>query len=189
MTTTLRAPATSISTWTIDASHSEAEFAVKHLMISTVKGHIPAMEGTLTLDESNLAASAVAVEFDVASIDTRTTMRDDHLRSADFFDAEKFPTMTFRSSEVTAATLDDGARFTMTGDLTIRDVTRPVTLDVTVGGRGRDPWGNDRVAFSASTKIDRREFGLNYNAALETGGVVVGHEVKISIEIEAIRNT
>jgi polyisoprenoid-binding protein YceI len=189
MTTTIPSPTTSTSTWTIDASHSEAEFAVKHLMISTVKGHIPAMEGTLTLNEANLAASAVAVEFDVASINTRTSMRDDHLRSADFFDAERFPKLTFRSTDVTAVTLADGKVFTMTGELTIRDVTRPVTLDVTVGGRGRDPWGNDRIAFSASTRIDRRDFGLNYNAALETGGAVVGHEVKITIEIEAVRNS
>lgn len=182
---TLTAPAT--STWSVDASHTEVEFAVKHMMISTVKGRIPAIEGSLALDEADLAASSVAVEFDVSSIDTRTTMRDDHLRSADFLDVTRFPKMTFRSTAVEAISLDDGAEFSVTGDLTIRDVTRPVVLDVTVGGRGRDPFGNDRIAFSATTTIDRRDFGLNYNAALETGGVLVGHDVKISIDLQAIR--
>lgn len=185
-TETLTAPA-GTSTWTIDASHSEVEFAVKHMMISTVKGRIPALEGSLALDENNLAASSVGVEFDVSSIDTRTAMRDDHLRSAEFFDAVQFPRLTFRSTAVGAASLDDGAEFQVTGDLTIRDVTRPVVLDVTVGGRGRDPYGNDRIAFNATTRIDRRDFGLNYNAALETGGVLVGHDVKITIDLQAIR--
>ena len=184
MTTT--APTT--STWTIDATHSEVGFAVKHMMISTVKGRIPALEGSLALNEVEPSNSTVAVDFDVASIDTRTAMRDDHLRSAEFFDVENFPKLTFRSRNVTATSLDDGANFEVTGDLTIRDVTRPVTLDVTVNGRGRDPWGNDRIAFSASTTIDRRDFGLNYNAALETGGVLVGTDVKISIDLEAVRS-
>ena len=185
-TATLSTPAAT-SLWTIDASHSQVEFAVKHMMISTVKGRIPAMEGKLALNEHDLASSSVGVEFDVASIDTRTAMRDDHLRSADFFDAAQFPTITFQSTGIGATSLDDGAEFEVTGELTIRDVTRPVTLDVTVGGRGRDPYGNDRIAFTATTKIDRRDFGLNYNAALETGGVVVGHDVKITIEVEAIK--
>jgi polyisoprenoid-binding protein YceI len=184
-TATLTSPA--ISTWTIDASHSEVEFAVKHMMISTVKGRIPALTGSLAIDEQNLAASTIGVEFDVASIDTRTTMRDDHLRSADFFDATQFPKMTFRSTALSAESLEDGDAFALTGDLTIRDVTRQVVLDVTVGGRGRDPFGNDRIAFSATTTIDRRDFGLNYNAALETGGVLVGHDVKITIDLQAIR--
>ena len=185
-TATLTSPAAT-STWTIDAAHSQVDFAVKHMMISTVKGRIPALEGSLALDEQDIAGSSVGVEFDVASIDTGTAMRDDHLRSADFFDVATFPKMSFRSTAVRGSSLDDGTEFQLIGDLTIRDVTRPVTLDVTVGGRGRDPFGNDRIAFIAEAKIDRRDFGLNYNAALETGGVLVGHDVKISIELQAIR--
>lgn len=184
---TLPGPTTT-STWAIDAAHTQVEFAVKHLMISTVKGRIPAVEGQVELDEANPAASSVAVEFAVASIDTGTPMRDDHLRSADFFDAATFPKITFRSIEVSTSTLDDDTEFPVTGELTIRGVTKPVVLHVTVNGRGRDPFGNDRIAFSATTKIDRNDFGLNYNAALETGGVLVGHEVKITIEVEAIRS-
>jgi polyisoprenoid-binding protein YceI len=176
------------STWTLDAAHREVGFAVKHMMISTVKGRIPAIQGNLRLDESRPASSTVGVDFDVASIDTGTPMRDDHLRAADFFDVAQFPKMTFRSTEVRGDSLDDGAEFQLVGELTIREVTRPVTLDVTVGGRGRDPFGNDRIAFVAETKLDRREFGLNYNAALETGGVLVGHDVKITIELQAIRS-
>ncbi len=185
---TIHAPAAT-SRWTIDPTHSEVEFAVKHMMISSVKGRVPAMEGQITLNEEDPSASSVAVDFDAASIDTRTAMRDDHLRSADFFDVARFPRISFQSTGVRTASLADGTDFQITGDLTIRDVTRPVTLDVTVGGRGRDPHGNDRVAFSATTRIDRRDYGLNYNAALETGGVVVGHEVKITIDMQAIRNS
>lgn len=186
---TTSAPASPVtSTWNIDASHSEVGFAVKHMMISTAKGRIPAIEGTLAINEADPSASSVTVDFDVASIDTRTAMRDDHLRSADFFDVEKYPKLSFRSRELTATSLDDGASFTVIGDLTIRDVTKPVTLAVTVGGRGRDPFGNDRIAFIAETTIDRRDFGLHYNAALETGGVLVGTDVKISIELQAIRS-
>lgn len=187
MTATMTTPATT-STWTIDAAHSEIGFAVKHMMISTVKGRVPTIQGDLSLDEARPAASTIGVEFDVASIDTGTPMRDEHLRSADFFDVAQFPKMSFRSTAVRADSLNDGAEFQLVGELTIRGVTRPVTLDVTVGGRGRDPFGNDRIAFVAETKLDRREFGLNYNAALETGGVLVGHDVKISIDLQAIRN-
>jgi polyisoprenoid-binding protein YceI len=184
---TLPVPATDTSTWTIDAAHSQVEFAVKHLMISTVKGRIPAIEGTVTLHEANPTASTVSVEFDAASIDTGTPMRDDHLRAADFFDVATFPKISFRSIDVGATALEDGAEFPVTGELTIRGVPRSVQLKVTVNGRGRDPFGNDRIAFSAVTTIDRRDFGLHYNAALETGGVMVGHEVKITIKVEAIR--
>jgi polyisoprenoid-binding protein YceI len=185
--TTATVPQSGTSTWTVDASHTEAEFAVKHLMISTVKGRIPSVEGSLTIDEDNLRDSTVAVRFDVASIDTRTAMRDDHLRSADFFDVARFPVLAFTSTSVDADSLEPGATFTVRGQLTIRDVTKDVTLDVTVGGRTRDPYGNERIGFLAETRIDRREFGLNYNAALETGGVVVGHEVRIAIDLQAIR--
>ena len=148
-TDTLTSPAAT-STWTIDASHSQVEFAVKHMMISTVKGRVPAMEGTLALSEDDVTNSSVGVTFDVSSIDTGTPMRDDHLRSADFFDVATFPKISFTSTGITGSSLADGAGLTLQGDLTIRDVTRPVVLDVTVEGRGRDPYGNDRIAFTAA---------------------------------------
>lgn len=184
-TTTAVAPTT--NTWTLDASHSLVEFAAKHLMLTTVKGRFPVLSGAITLNEETPAQSAVTVEFDVASLDTRAEKRDAHLRSADFLDVDRFPTMSFRSVRLNNATLDAGGRFQLVGLLTIRDVTREITLDVTVDGRGRDPWGGERVSFSAETALDRRDFGLTWNAALETGGVLVSNELKISLEIQAVR--
>jgi polyisoprenoid-binding protein YceI len=173
-----------VTTWTIDPSHSNVEFAVKHLMISTVRGRMTRFTGELTLDEANPARSSVRAEVDAASIDTRDDRRDEHLRSADFFDVANHPTVTFASRA-----FDGDARegWRMTGDLTIRGVTRSVTLDVTESGAGKDPWGGERRGFAASTVVDRRDFGLNWNQALETGGVVVGHDVKITMDVEAVR--
>lgn len=175
------------TTWTIDASHSMAEFSAKHMMITTVKGRIADVRGSLTLDEADPARSSAAVELDAASIDTRVEQRDAHLRSADFLDVARFPHLSFRSRGVHGATSQVGATFQVVGDLTIRDVTREVTLDVTYEGRGRDPWGGERVSFSATTRIDRRDFGLTWNTALETGGVLVSNDVKISLEVQAVR--
>jgi polyisoprenoid-binding protein YceI len=175
------------STWTIDPTHSLVEFSVKHMMMTTVKGRMGDVRGTLTLDEANPDRSSVDVEFAAASIDTRSEQRDGHLRSADFLDVENHPTVTFRSRRVDGARAGDGARFRIAGDLTIRGVTREVTLDATYEGTGRDPWGNDRVSFTADTKFDRRDFGLVWNQALETGGVLVSNDVKIHIELQAIR--
>ncbi len=172
------------TTWRIDTSHSAAEFAVKHLMISTVKGHFADVQGTVTVDEQNPGAAAVDVTIGVASIDTREEKRDAHLRSADFFDADHYPTITFKGKRIAGPT--DG-EFTLAGDLTIRGVTREVTLSVESGGRGKDPWGGERAGYSARTKINRKDFGLTWNAALETGGVVVGDEVKIAIDVELVR--
>jgi polyisoprenoid-binding protein YceI len=185
MTTTSVTPQT--STWTIDAAHSAAEFSAKHMMITTVRGRIADLRGTITLDAPNPEHSAVEVELDAASIDTRNDQRDQHLRSADFLDVEHFPVISFRSRRVEGGFGREGASFRVVGDLTIRGVTREVMLDATYEGQGKDPWGGERVSFSAATKIDRRDFGLTWNAALETGGVLVSNEVRIQIEVQAVR--
>lgn len=172
------------TSWTIDPSHSHVEFAVRHLMISTVKGRFAEVSGTLTGDDSDPANASIELTIPVASIDTRETQRDAHLRSGDFFDGETHPTITFRSERIARA--GDG-RFEVTGDLTIRGVAKRITLDVEAGGRGRDPWGGERIGFSTQTKINRKDFGLHYNQVLETGGVLIGDEIKISVELELIK--
>jgi polyisoprenoid-binding protein YceI len=171
------------TTWKLDPSHTAIEFSAKHLMISTVKGRITDIEGTIYTDEKNPRNSSVEATLKAASLDTRTDQRDQHLRSADFLDVEKYPEIKFRSTRIEG----DKDSFKLTGDLTIRDVTRPITLDVEFEGAGKDPWGGERVGFSAKGKIDRRDFGLTWNQALETGGVVVGNDIKISLEVEAIK--
>lgn len=175
---------TAVSTWTIDPAHSIAEFAVRHMMVSTVKGRFRSMEGTITLDEEQPERSSVVASIDVASIDTAQPDRDAHLRSDDFFNAERFPKMTFRSTRVERV---DDERWKIYGDLTIRDVTKEVVLDTEFDGRVNDPWGNERVGFSATTELNRQDFGLRWNQLLETGGVVVGDRVKVSLHIEAVR--
>lgn len=167
-------------TYAIDASHSNVEFAVKHMMITTVKGRFGDVKGTVTLPESG--QPVVDVTIGAASIDTRVEARDTHLRSADFFDVEQYPELRFVSTKVQRT--DDG--YTLTGDLTIRGVTKPVTLTVTEEGTGVDPWGNQKAAFSATGRFRRSEFGLNWNAALETGGVLVSDEVKIAIDAQLV---
>jgi len=176
--------APAIATWQIDTGHSLVEFAVKHMMFTTTKGRFGEFSGSIAYDEANVGDSTVAVEIAAASIDTRDEKRDTHLRSADFFDAETFPTITFASNRVEST---GGAEFKVYGDLTIRGVTRPSVLDAEVTGRGTSPWGQDVIGFSATTKFKRSEFGLEWNAALETGGVLVGDEVKIALEIEAAK--
>ena len=167
-------------THTIDATHSNVEFAVKHMMISTVKGRFGDVTGTVTVPASG--EPAVDVTIKAASIDTRVDARDNHLKSADFFDVEKYPTLRFVSTKATRT--DDG--YTLAGDLTIKDVTKPVTLTVTDEGAGVDPWGNSKTAFSATGKINRSDFGLNWNAALETGGVLVSEEVKLAFDVQLV---
>jgi len=182
MTTTVAQPLNEIATnWQIDAAHTNVEFAVRHLMISTVKGRFGDVSGTLSLDPNDPTAATAEVTIKTASIDTRQEQRDAHLRSADFFEAEKYPLITFRSKSIEGDTESD---FLVYGDLTIRDVTREIVLNVTREGQVADPWGGQRVAFSATGKIDRKAFGLTYNQALETGGVVVGDEIKISVDAE-----
>jgi len=144
------------------------------------------VRGTVTLDEANPDASTVSVEFDAASIDTRSEQRDAHLRSADFLDVENHPTVSFASRRIEGARAEAGGRFRVVGDLTIRGTTKEVVLDATFEGRGRDPWGGERLSFSADTKIDRREFGLTWNAALETGGVLVSNEIKVHLEVQVV---
>lgn len=182
--TTTLATMNGLRTWNIDPAHSEAQFTVRHMMISRVRGHFGKISGTIELDAHDLRQSSVEVTIDVSSIDTREPQRDAHLRSADFFDAETFPTITFKSRRI-ADVKDD--TFTIVGDLTIRGVTREVALHVASEGRGKDPWGGERAGFSATTKIRRSDFGLTWNQLLETGGVAVGDEVKISIDVELVK--
>ena len=184
----MTAPAAARATYAIDASHSSVEFAVKHMMITTVKGRVAALRGTIALDEANPAASTVEVEFDAASIDTRAEQRDEHLRSPEFLDVAAFPTIRFVSRRLEDVGPVEGSSFRVTGDLTIRGTTREVTLDAVYQGRGRDPWGGERVSFAAETTIDRREFGLVWNQALESGGVLVSTDVKVVIDIQAVRS-
>ncbi len=180
---TVTATATAAATWNLDPAHSNVEFAIRHLMISTVKGRFADVQGQVVLDEADVTKSSVNVTINAASIDTRVAQRDEHLRSGDFFDVEKYPTLTFVSRKVEPA----GDNLRVTGDLTIRDVTREVVLDVTPEGRGSDPWGGQRAGFSAKTVIKREDFGLTYNQALETGGFVLGDDVKVTIEAEVVK--
>ena len=179
------APATAArATWAVDPAHSLVEFGVKHMMFTTVKGRFGTVSGTLVTDDANPVAASVSAEIDVASIDTREGQRDAHLRSPDFLDAEQHPTITFRSTHVAAR---GQGRYVVTGDLTVRGVTREVSLEAELTGRGADPWGNERVGFAAATTINRKDFGLTWNQALETGGVLVGDEVKVVLEVQATR--
>jgi len=184
MSATSAAPGT-ISTWKLDPAHSVAEFKVKHMMISNVKGGFSGLSGSLQLDETDYTHSTIEVSIPVATLKTGDDQRDGHLKSADFFDAEKFPAITFKSSNIDST---GGADYAVTGDLTIRDVTKAVTLAVEdVSVPSKDPWGNQRIGLSASTKINRKDFGLAWNSALETGGVLVGEEVSISLEVQFIK--
>ena len=174
-------------TYAIDPAHSAVEFSLKHLMISTVKGRFGDLTGTIVVNPAAPDASTVEAEIATASIDTGAEQRDQHLRSPDFFDVERFPTITFRSRRIEGAHAEEGDRFRVIGDLTIRDVTREVTLEATYEGHGRDPWGGERVSFSADTKVDRRDFGLTWNQALETGGVLVGNDIRIHLDVQAVK--
>ena len=172
------------TTWAIDPAHSSVEFSVRHLMITTVKGRFTDVAGTVVLDEEDPAGGHAEIAVQTASIDTREPQRDAHLRSPDFFDAETYPVITFRSRAVRGVTRDG---FTLDGDLTIHGVTRPVTLDVVSEGRGKDQWGGERVGYSATTKIKRSDFGLTWNQLLETGGVAVSDDVKIAIDVQLLK--
>jgi polyisoprenoid-binding protein YceI len=184
-TSTLASPQTVVTTWNIDPVHSVAEFKVKHMMISNVKGQFPKVSGKLTLDESDVTKSNVETSIETASIETRDPQRDGHLKSPDFFHVEKFPTMSFKSTGIKV--VRDG-ELSVEGELTIRDTTRKVVF--TVEGPtppAKDPWGNTRVAVSATTKINRKDFGLTWNAALETGGILVGDEVTITLDVQFVK--
>jgi polyisoprenoid-binding protein YceI len=172
-----------MSTWNIDTSHSGVHFSVRHMVIAKVRGAFDRFSGTVELDEANPAASKVSVRIEAASIDTREEKRDTHLRSADFFDVENHPELTFTSTKVEKS--DDGYR--VTGDLTIRGITKEVVLEAESLGSGKDPWGNDRIAFSATTAVNRKDFGLTWNQALETGGVLVGEKIEIALDVQAVK--
>ena len=178
-------PAPEAPSWALDASHSHVSFAVRHMMIANVRGEFGKVSGQASYDPENPERSRVTVNIDVASINTREEKRDAHLRSADFFDAEKYPTMTFTSKAVRRR----GDGLEIVGDLTIRDTTREVKLAVEeITPTFADPWGNLRVGASARTKIRRSDFGMRWNAALEAGGVLVGDEISIQIETELMRS-
>lgn len=171
-----------MTTWNIDASHSTIGFLIRHMVFSKVRGRFLTYTGAIQLGD-DLAKSRVEVAIDAASIDTGTAQRDTHLRSADFFDVERFPELRFRSTRVEDL---GGDRLRVTGELTIRDVTRSVVLDVESSGRGVDPWGNERLGFAARTSIDRKDFGLAWNQLLEAGGVLVGDRVDIELDVQAV---
>lgn len=168
-------------TYSIDPAHTSIEFGVRHMMISTVKGRFGEVSGTVVIPESGQPRADVTIA--TGSIDTRSEQRDTHLRSGDFFEVEKYPGMRFVSTKAERS----GDGWKVTGDLTIRDVTRPITLDVKEEGSAVDPWGNQKVAFSATGTLVRSAYGLNWNAALETGGVLVSDEVKLFIDVQLIR--
>jgi polyisoprenoid-binding protein YceI len=182
---TLAQPQTSTTTWNIDPAHAVAEFKVKHMMISNVKGHFAKVTGRLILDESDLAKSKVTALIEAASIETRDAQRDAHLKSADFLHAEQFPSLSFTSTRVSL--VRDG-ELAVEGDLTIRGITRKVAFSIEgPTPPTKDPWGNTRVGVSATTKINRKDYGLTWNAALETGGFLVGDQVTITLEVEFIK--
>lgn len=172
------------NSWNIDTSHSGINFSVRHMVVSKVRGRFARFTGAIELSERDLASATLEATIDAASIDTGTPERDAHLRSADFLDTEAFPAIRYRSRRIEALSRD---RYRVIGDLTIRDVTREVPLEVEYGGRAVDPWGNERAGFSARASLDRKEFGLAWNQVLEAGGVLVGERVEIDIELEAVR--
>jgi polyisoprenoid-binding protein YceI len=169
--------------WNIDTAHSSVSFSVRHMVFAKVRGRVASWSGSVQLDPADLTRASATAEIDAASIDTGVADRDNHLRSADFFDVERFPKLRFESTRVERV---DGERYALHGRLTIRDVTREVALDVRYGGQAKDPWGNQRAAFAATVAIDRRDFGLKWNQALEAGGVLVGERVEIELEVQAV---
>ena len=184
MTSAVLADPVAVAPWSIDPAHTEVEFSARHLMISNVKGRFDSPTGSVSYDPARPDSLELDVSIPVKTIDTRNAQRDAHLRSADFFDAEHFPQMTFKGKRIDG---DVAGKFKLIGDLTIRGTTREVALDVTAEGGGPDPWGNDRLGFSATGAVNRQEFGLRWNQLLEGGGLTVGDEIKIIINTEILR--
>jgi polyisoprenoid-binding protein YceI len=184
MQTTDARTETDRAVWDVDTDHTHVGFSVRHMMISTVRGQFSGVSGTVELDEADLTASKVTVRIEAGTVDSRAEQRDAHLRSADFFDVENFPHITFESRSVEYL---GGKSFEVTGDLTIRGVTREVVLTAQEEGRGTDPWGGERVAYTASGRVDRRDFGLTWNQALEAGGVLVSDEVRLDLDVQVVR--
>lgn len=169
--------------WTLDPAHSELQFKVKHLMITTVTGTLKSFDASLESNDNEFKPEAISFSGNIDSLDTGNTDRDNHLKSGDFFDAEKFPKMEFKSTGIEK----DGSDFNIKGELTIKDVTKPVKLTAEFGGIATDPWGNTKAGFTLSTKINRNDFGLTWNAALETGGVMVSEDVRILGELQFVK--
>lgn len=167
--------------WNVDASHTNVGFSVKHMMVSKVRGRFTGLEGTLEGNPEDLTGAKIDFKIDASTIHTNSEDRDNHLRSGDFFDAETYPNITFVSTEVSNT---GGGEYELTGDMTIKDVTKKVTFEVEYEGKGVNPWGVDVVAFEAKTKLSRKEFGLTWNQALEAGGVLVGDDITITIELQ-----
>jgi polyisoprenoid-binding protein YceI len=178
---------TRTTTWQIDATHSAVELAVKHMMFTTVRGRFKDVTGTIVVDDANPANSSVNVDVPAASLDTGVADRDAHLRGADFLDVEKHPLLTFRSTRIEGSFQNEGDKFRLVGDLTIRGVTKEVAFEATFEGTGTDPWGGTRAGARATARIDRRDWGLVWNQALETGGILVSNDVRIDIELQAVK--
>ena len=179
---------TGTPTWQLDPAHSSVEFSVKHMMMTTVRGRFKNIQATLRGDRDHPEAAGVEATLDAASIDTGVADRDGHLRGPDFFDAERFPQITFRSTRIEGeAPKQEGDRFQLVGELTIRDSAMEVVLDCAYEGRGTDPWGKTRAGFTFRTELDRREWGLRWNQALETGGVLVANKVRVDGEVQFVR--
>jgi polyisoprenoid-binding protein YceI len=176
-------PASAADTWVVDESHTNVDFSVRHMMITNVRGAFTTFEGVLEYDPKKVTKTKIQGTIDVASVDTDDAKRDEHLRSADFFDVATHPKMTFESTKV----VKDGDGYVAVGNLTLRGVTKEIRMPVEFSGPIKDPWGNDRIGFSASTTIDRQEFGVKWNKTLDAGGAVVGDKVRISIEGEAVK--
>jgi len=170
--------------WTTDPMHTQVEFAARHMGLMTVKGHFTGVQAAIDFSEDDFTASSVEATIDTRTLTTNDERRDAHLKSPDFLNVEKFPTIAFKSTRIEHAAHD---QYKITGNLTIRDVTRPVTLDVVYSGQAKDPMGNVHAGFSAFTTINRKDWGLTWNVALETGGLLVGEEVKLALEIEAVK--
>ncbi|MGG0250258.1 YceI family protein [Peribacillus frigoritolerans] len=170
--------------WIVDPTHSAIEFSVKHMMIAKVKGSFNKFEASILANPSDLTTAEIDFTVDVASIDTRNADRDNHLRSADFFDVEKNPTLTFKSTKIVKTDEDE---YDVTGNVTLNGVTQEETFSITFEGQGKDPWGNEKAGFSGKGKVKRSDYGLTYNAALETGGVLIGDQISLTIEIEAAK--
>ncbi len=171
-------------TWNIDTTHSNIAFSVRHMVFSKVRGRFDSWTGTINLSDDELSESSVEVEIEAASLNTGTADRDTHLRGADFFDVEQFPILRFTSTKVEKL---EGDNYRLHGELSIRDATHPVVLEGTISGRATDPWGNQRVAFAATTSILRSDFGLKWNQVLEAGGVLIGDRIDIELEIQAVQ--
>lgn len=170
--------------WIVDPTHSTIEFSVKHMMIAKVKGSFNKFEASILANPSDLTTAEIDFTVDVASIDTRNADRDNHLRSADFFDVEKNPTLTFKSTKIVKTDEDE---YDVTGNVTLNGITQEETFSITFEGQGKDPWGNEKAGFSGKGKVKRSDYGLTYNAALETGGVLIGDQITLTIEIEAAK--